>query len=106
MECTLGKNELEIYNFLISFILTNHIWNYAVHKEFLYMNQTNSYCWLFLDVYWFFEFLDYVTFLKRVMKQLQSGYNTLREVEIDIRFAKDGEIYNMPDPKDYGFIFK
>lgn len=40
------------------------------------------------------------------MKQLQSGYNTLREVEIDIRFAKDGEIYNMPDPKDYGFIFK
>uniref|UniRef100_A0A915PWD2 Nucleoside phosphorylase domain-containing protein n=1 Tax=Setaria digitata TaxID=48799 RepID=A0A915PWD2_9BILA len=44
---------------------------------------------------------DYVTFLKRILKLMQSGYGTLREIEIDMQFAKENEAYQMPDPKEY-----
>lgn len=44
---------------------------------------------------------DYVTFLKRVLKQMQSGYLALREVEIDMQFAKEEEAIQMPDLKEY-----
>uniref|UniRef100_A0A183CZH7 PNP_UDP_1 domain-containing protein n=1 Tax=Gongylonema pulchrum TaxID=637853 RepID=A0A183CZH7_9BILA len=47
------------------------------------------------------HFLDYVAFLKRVLKLMQTGYGTMREVEIDMQFAKENETYQMPDPKEY-----
>lgn len=33
---------------------------------------------------------------------MQGGYGTVREVEIDMQFAKENETYQMPDPKEYG----
>ncbi|VDM22919.1 unnamed protein product [Wuchereria bancrofti] len=44
---------------------------------------------------------DYVTFLKRVLKLMQNNYGSLREIEIDMQFAKENETYQMPDPKQY-----
>uniref|UniRef100_A0A8R1XZS4 Winged helix-turn-helix domain-containing protein n=1 Tax=Onchocerca volvulus TaxID=6282 RepID=A0A8R1XZS4_ONCVO len=44
---------------------------------------------------------DYVTFLKRILKLMQSNYGALREIEIDMQFAKENETYQMPDPKQY-----
>ncbi|VDO20074.1 Uncharacterized protein BM_BM4648 [Brugia malayi] len=44
---------------------------------------------------------DYVTFLKRVLKLMQNSYGSLREIEIDMQFAKENETYQMPDPKQY-----
>lgn len=45
---------------------------------------------------------DYVTFLKRILKLMQNDYDALREIEIDMQFAKENETYQMPDPKQYG----
>ncbi|EFO27506.2 hypothetical protein LOAG_00970 [Loa loa] len=44
---------------------------------------------------------DYVTFLKRILKLMQNDYVALREIEIDMQFAKEDETYQMPDPKQY-----
>ncbi|VDM07135.1 unnamed protein product [Wuchereria bancrofti] len=48
---------------------------------------------------------DYVTFLKRVLKLMQNNYGSLREIEIDMQFAKENETYQMPDPKQYGKFY-
>ncbi|VDN06584.1 unnamed protein product [Thelazia callipaeda] len=47
---------------------------------------------------------DYVTFLKRILKLMQGGYEMLREIEIVMQFAKENETYQMPDPNEYGKI--
>lgn len=47
-----------------------------------------------------------MTFLKRILKLVQSGYSALREIEIDMQFAKENETYQMPDPKQYGRFHK
>uniref|UniRef100_A0A9J2Q2Q3 SAM-dependent methyltransferase Erg6/SMT-type domain-containing protein n=1 Tax=Ascaris lumbricoides TaxID=6252 RepID=A0A9J2Q2Q3_ASCLU len=44
---------------------------------------------------------DYVTFLKRILKLMQCGYLPLREIEVDMQFAKDDEAIQMPDIKEY-----
>uniref|UniRef100_A0A915AIG3 SAM-dependent methyltransferase Erg6/SMT-type domain-containing protein n=2 Tax=Parascaris univalens TaxID=6257 RepID=A0A915AIG3_PARUN len=44
---------------------------------------------------------DYVTFLKRILKLMQGGYLPVREVEVDMQFAKDDEAIQMPDIKEY-----
>ncbi|VDK68062.1 unnamed protein product [Litomosoides sigmodontis] len=44
---------------------------------------------------------DYVTFLKRILKLMQNDYGAVREIEIDMQFAKENEAYKMPDPKQY-----
>lgn len=37
---------------------------------------------------------------------MQSDYGALREIEIDMQFAKENETYQMPDPKQYGKFHK
>lgn len=33
---------------------------------------------------------------------MQSDYGAVREIEIDMQFAKENESYQMPDPNQYG----